>query len=183
MCACCSLDAPSHFEGELEMRIRIVFDPCVQCLLLLSREVPVMWPFPSTTKCAENSWGKGRDVCLLLGPCRVIDCFACWDISCLPSAHCRAAVPTAVGYGYHFQCTNSYTFPSFPIYFKGVLNVWGFLLTLGPTWKLTIAISGPLYMLPVHESIWTVSKFCSMQVCCCLPKLLFTWVDDLPPLC
>lgn len=37
---------------------------------------------------------------------------------------------------------------------------------LGPIWKHTIAILGPLCMLPVPGSTWTVSKCCSKQVRC-----------------
>lgn len=55
-------------------------------------------------------------------------------------------------------------FSPFSISFKEVLNVLGVLLTLGPIWKRMTAISGPLCMLPVLGSIWTVSKCCSMQV-------------------
>lgn len=37
---------------------------------------------------------------------------------------------------------------------------------LGPIWKHTIAISGPLCTSPVPGSTWTVSKCCSKQVRC-----------------
>lgn len=50
----------------------------------------------------------------------------------------------------------------------------------GPTWKPTIAISGPPCTSPAPGSTWTVSKCCSKQVrCVSLHRVLAeSWVGQ-----